>query len=503
MGGLNASIVLPDADVEAAAKVIAGAAMGYAGPEVHRDRPRDRRRRRRRRSPTRSSPPSRRSPIGDPADASTVVGPVINPPARDERRRRRAGAPRDGGRVATGGQALDGPGLFVTPTVVDGQSPDAAARAGGGVRADRHGPARRLGRAGRGDLQRRARSGSSRRSSRSDLDAALTVVDGLETGHDPRQHADLGRRLPRAVRRREAVVVRPARAGQGRARALHVDAHDHDRAGRPEHGALARPHRGGRAARPRAGRGRPDRAAGDDARSTRCSPRGSLDARGRRAGAGRLDRARAGRGPGGVGGGRDLRGQPHARATRSPAGTTSTTCVYDAERPELFFKAAPGRVRGPGGAIGVRADSGWDVPEPELALVIARRRRDRRLHDRQRRLLALDRGREPALPAAGQGLPRLLRARPVHRAGGRGAGPRGDGDPADDRARRRGRLRGLDAGRAAASASRPSSCRLAVPRAGFPGRRRAAHRTSIVPARSSRCGAATRCGSRSPAWASW
>jgi 2-dehydro-3-deoxy-D-arabinonate dehydratase len=45
--------------------------------------------------------------------------------------------------------------------------------------------------------------------------------------------------------------------------------------------------------------------------------------------------------------------------------------VYDAERPELFFKAAPGRVRGPGAAVGVRADSGWDVPEPELALVIS------------------------------------------------------------------------------------------------------------------------------------
>jgi len=43
--------------------------------------------------------------------------------------------------------------------------------------------------------------------------------------------------------------------------------------------------------------------------------------------------------------------------------------VYDAERPELFFKAAPGRVRGPGDRIGVREDSGWDVPEPELALV--------------------------------------------------------------------------------------------------------------------------------------
>jgi 2-dehydro-3-deoxy-D-arabinonate dehydratase len=44
--------------------------------------------------------------------------------------------------------------------------------------------------------------------------------------------------------------------------------------------------------------------------------------------------------------------------------------VYDADRPELFFKAAPGRVRGPGGQIGVRADSGWDVPEPELAVVV-------------------------------------------------------------------------------------------------------------------------------------
>jgi 2-dehydro-3-deoxy-D-arabinonate dehydratase len=43
--------------------------------------------------------------------------------------------------------------------------------------------------------------------------------------------------------------------------------------------------------------------------------------------------------------------------------------VYGAERPELFLKAVPGRARGPGEPIGVRADSGWDVPEPELALV--------------------------------------------------------------------------------------------------------------------------------------
>jgi 2-dehydro-3-deoxy-D-arabinonate dehydratase len=45
--------------------------------------------------------------------------------------------------------------------------------------------------------------------------------------------------------------------------------------------------------------------------------------------------------------------------------------VYDARRPELFFKSVGWRVRGPGEPIGVRADSTWDVPEPELALVIA------------------------------------------------------------------------------------------------------------------------------------
>ena len=44
--------------------------------------------------------------------------------------------------------------------------------------------------------------------------------------------------------------------------------------------------------------------------------------------------------------------------------------VYAAERPELFFKAAAWRVRGPGETIGVRRDSDWNVPEPELALVV-------------------------------------------------------------------------------------------------------------------------------------
>lgn len=44
--------------------------------------------------------------------------------------------------------------------------------------------------------------------------------------------------------------------------------------------------------------------------------------------------------------------------------------VYDAERPELFFKSTPERVVGPGEAVRIRADSTWNVPEPELTLFI-------------------------------------------------------------------------------------------------------------------------------------
>lgn len=44
--------------------------------------------------------------------------------------------------------------------------------------------------------------------------------------------------------------------------------------------------------------------------------------------------------------------------------------VYDAERPELFFKSTPERVVGPGDAVRIRQDSSWNVPEPELTLFI-------------------------------------------------------------------------------------------------------------------------------------
>ncbi|MFB6112112.1 MAG: fumarylacetoacetate hydrolase family protein [Halobacteriaceae archaeon] len=46
--------------------------------------------------------------------------------------------------------------------------------------------------------------------------------------------------------------------------------------------------------------------------------------------------------------------------------------VYDADRPELFFKATPSRTVGPGEAVGIRQDSNWDVPEPELGIVLYR-----------------------------------------------------------------------------------------------------------------------------------
>jgi 2-dehydro-3-deoxy-D-arabinonate dehydratase len=44
--------------------------------------------------------------------------------------------------------------------------------------------------------------------------------------------------------------------------------------------------------------------------------------------------------------------------------------VYDAVRPELFFKAIGWRVVGHEGAVRVREDSHWNVPEPELVLVV-------------------------------------------------------------------------------------------------------------------------------------
>jgi 2-dehydro-3-deoxy-D-arabinonate dehydratase len=59
-----------------------------------------------------------------------------------------------------------------------------------------------------------------------------------------------------------------------------------------------------------------------------------------------------------------------ARMDESEFSATAYDHVYDAARPELFFKALPEKVVGPGDAVGIRNDARWSVPEPELAFVL-------------------------------------------------------------------------------------------------------------------------------------
>jgi 2-dehydro-3-deoxy-D-arabinonate dehydratase len=56
--------------------------------------------------------------------------------------------------------------------------------------------------------------------------------------------------------------------------------------------------------------------------------------------------------------------------SKNAGGSDFYARVYEAERPELFFKATPSRVVAHGGKVRIRKDSTWDVPEPELTLVI-------------------------------------------------------------------------------------------------------------------------------------
>ena len=124
MGGLNASIVLPDADPRRAAAVVAGAAMGYAGQKCTATS----------RAIVVGDPAPftealvaavRDLAVGDPAAASTVIGPVITEPARDKVVAAAEEAAAAGGRLLTGGTAGDGGGWFVAPTLVDRLAPDA------------------------------------------------------------------------------------------------------------------------------------------------------------------------------------------------------------------------------------------------------------------------------------------------------------------------------------------------------------------------------------------
>ena len=101
-----------------------------------------------------------------------------------------------------------------------------------------------------------------------------------------------------------------------------------------------------------------------------------------------------------------------ARMAESTAAATHYDRVYTAPRPELFFKATPSRVVASGQPVRIRQDASWNVPEPELALVLNSAPAAGRLHDWQRHELARYRGRKPALPATSQGVRCLLRAGP-------------------------------------------------------------------------------------------
>ena len=124
MGGQNPSVVLPDADLAHAAKTIAYAAMGYAGQKCT--------------ATSRVIVVGDPRPLtdalavavdelgfGDPADRSTLVGPVIEEQSRTAVLDAVAEARAAGGRVVVGGEAAEGEGFFVRPTLIDRLSPEA------------------------------------------------------------------------------------------------------------------------------------------------------------------------------------------------------------------------------------------------------------------------------------------------------------------------------------------------------------------------------------------
>jgi alpha-ketoglutaric semialdehyde dehydrogenase len=117
MGGSNASILLADADLEAAASTIASSAMGYAGQKctatsrviVVGDMDR---------ACESLAAAVERMVVGDPARPETTVGPLISRAARDRVIEATEEARTAGGRVIAGGRVPDLGGWFLAPTLV-------------------------------------------------------------------------------------------------------------------------------------------------------------------------------------------------------------------------------------------------------------------------------------------------------------------------------------------------------------------------------------------------
>ena len=125
MGGQNAAVVLADADVEAAAGMIASAAMGYAGQKctatgrVICEQPVL--------SDMRDALVDAigRMVVEGPEDPGCQVGPLITPAARERALDAIARAKDAGGRLITGGDAVDAPGNYLQPTLIETDDPAA------------------------------------------------------------------------------------------------------------------------------------------------------------------------------------------------------------------------------------------------------------------------------------------------------------------------------------------------------------------------------------------
>ena len=122
-----------------------------------------------------------------------------------------------------------------------------------------------------------------------------------------------------------------------------------------------------------------------------------------------------------------------ARQEESEQGGSFYDLVYRAERPELFFKATPSRVSGPGQPVRVRQDTQWCVPEPELALVLSPSLQLVGYTIGNDMNCAGHRGRESPLPSPGKALRCLLCTGPVHHLDGGHAACRRDWYPPRDR----------------------------------------------------------------------
>ncbi len=118
LGGNNAAVVLPDADLDLATRAIVFGAVGTAGQRcttlrrvlAHSDVIDD--------LTGRLVAAYRSIPIGDPQDDGTLMGPLVGERALDEMAAALARAEEEGGTILTGGDRLDRSGFFVTPAIV-------------------------------------------------------------------------------------------------------------------------------------------------------------------------------------------------------------------------------------------------------------------------------------------------------------------------------------------------------------------------------------------------